>query len=162
MSMNRIGIIVELIRASDGVPYPDFEINEFADKDRFNSRAIRVSEGDNFFPRITITRNFAWYNANVLEVTVNYDKARPWRREHYFQFPRTAKPETPEPITVDLRYCPIKRYTLGSWQACSAQFRLTKVCFKSVCLFVRVLKLTLARVIMQSTLIPIDTKRCRR
>ena len=130
--MNRIGITVELIRASDGVPYPDFEIKEFADKDRINSRTIRVSEGDNFFPRITVTRNFAWYDANVLEVAVNYDNARLPRREHYFQFSRIAKPKTPEPITTDLRYCPIKSNILGLWQAFSVQFRLAKVWLNSV------------------------------
>ena len=125
--ISRIGITVSLLRASDGSEYPEFQVTEFAKKDRLNSTAIQVTEGDTFFVRVFISSKFAWHDANVLELVVNYDDARPWDRSYNFIFPRIQKPEFPQMIIVDLIKCPVNIYGLARLKGCSTRFNISKV-----------------------------------
>ena len=125
--LSRDGLSVALIRASDEQEFPKFTVTDFARNDRLNSTAITVQEGDIFFPRITIESQFAWYDANVLELMINYNKAHRWGCEGYFMLPRVVKPETAETIIVNLVKCPVNEKGLTNLQEFSTKFEFEKV-----------------------------------
>ena len=128
----RKGITVVLIRASDGQEFDEFKLTKFVRYDRLNSQAIVVREGDLFFPRIKVAGDFAWYQANVLEVMVNFDNAHPSARGHNtsFIYPRIPKPKDPETIVIDLVKCPIMHNGTFDIKEFSTKFVLNKVMYQ--------------------------------
>ena len=140
--IHRNGLTIALIRASNDTPYPDDKLINFPERNMLSSRAVVVTEGGIFYIRITVTRNFAWYDANALEVLVNYDFARSWSRGQYFMFPRIQKPETPEEIVVNLSECPVKQHGTSTYKGLSTKFIFTKVLCRTLALISAILMLT--------------------
>ena len=95
-------------------------------RDNISLENLNVKEGDGFFVRIVISDEFDWYQADVLAVSIRYDKEG--GEGSTFKLPWIMRPSQPKRIVADFKACPMWDLNASAWTNWSTEFWNQSVC----------------------------------